>query len=236
MRVLRCALVPARRLRRHGRRAVARRAAGPQPRLRRHRPARAGDRRPRRRRRADLVAGSANGGTGAVSVLRGTSGGAFAAPLGSPYGLGGAERRRRRARRGDLNGDGRPDVLAAIGSGTADNDELVPLAGDGSGALSAGGAVAVPGEQLAGRALGDLDGDGDLDALTASATAVEAEQLGVVEQTPSGLAPAGAVGAAGTLLARAVAIGDLDGDGHPDALSPPARRARAARGSPRARG
>ena len=168
--------------------------------------------------RADLVAGSANGGTGAVSVLRGTSGGAFAAPLGSPYGLGGASGGVGALAAGDLNGDGRPDVLAAIGSGTADNDELVPLAGDGSGALSAGGAVAVPGEQLAGVALGDLDGDGDLDALTASATAVEAEQLGVVEQTPSGLAPAGAVGAAGTLLARAVAIGDLDGDGHPDAL------------------
>jgi hypothetical protein len=167
--------------------------------------------------RPDLVAGSANGGTGMVSVLRGTGAGAFAAPLGSPFGLattGGVGA----IAVGDLNGDGRDDVLATIGSGTADDDELVPLAGDGTGALSAGTPVAVAGEQLAGVALADLDDDGDLDALTASTTAVGAEQLGVVEQTASGLAVAGATGATGTMLARAVAAGDLTGDGTPDAL------------------
>lgn len=72
--------------------------------------------------RNDLIAGSANGGTGLVSVLRGTGAGAFAAPLSSPYGLGTAGGVGALAV-GDLNGDARPDVLAAIGSGTAGNDE-----------------------------------------------------------------------------------------------------------------
>ena len=168
--------------------------------------------------RPDLVAGSADGGTGMVSVLRGTGGGAFASPLGNPFDLGATAGGVGALATGDLNGDGRPDVLAAIGSGTADDDELVPLAGDGTGALSAGSAVAVPGQELAGVALADLDGDGDLDALTASTTAVAGEQLGLVEQTPSGLVASGALGATGTQLARAIAVGDLTGDGTPDAL------------------
>jgi hypothetical protein len=168
--------------------------------------------------RNDLVAGAAGGGTGTVSVLRGTGGGAFAAPLGNPFGLGGASGGVGAIAAGDLDGDARPDVLAAIGSGTTSNDELVPLSGDGTGVLAAGTPVAVAGEQLAGVALADLDGDGDLDALTASTTAVAGEQLGVLEQTPSGLVGAGEAGAPGTLLAQAVAAGDLTGDGAPDAL------------------
>ncbi|HEY6758312.1 MAG TPA: VCBS repeat-containing protein, partial [Baekduia sp.] len=105
--------------------------------------------------RPDLVAGSANGGTGAISVLRGTGGGAFAPPLGSPFGLGTTGGAGAIAV-GDLNGDGRPDVLATIGSGTLTDDQLVPLAGDGTGALTAGTPVTVPGENLSGVALADL--------------------------------------------------------------------------------
>ncbi|HET6508201.1 MAG TPA: FG-GAP-like repeat-containing protein [Baekduia sp.] len=168
--------------------------------------------------RPDLVAGSANGGTGMVSVLRNTGNGGFATPLGSPFGLGATAGGVGALATGDLNGDGRDDVLAAIGSGTTDDDELVPLAGDGTGALNAGGSVAVPGQELAGVALADLDGDGDLDALSASTTAVAGEQLGIVEQTASGLTAVGSVGASGTMLARGLAVGDLTGDGAPDAL------------------
>ncbi|WP_027008374.1 FG-GAP-like repeat-containing protein [Conexibacter woesei] len=168
--------------------------------------------------RPDLVAGSANGGTGAVSVLRGTGAGAFAAPLSSPYALGttggvGA------LALGDVNGDGRPDVVATIGSGTVDDDQLVALAGDGTGVLTAGTPTAVSGTELAGIALADLDGDGDLDALTASTTATTADQLGIVENGgAAGLVPSSSTGATGTQLATGVATGDLDGDGTPDAL------------------
>jgi hypothetical protein len=169
--------------------------------------------------RLDLVAGSAGGGTGAVSVLRGTGGGAFAAPLGSPFGLGttggvGA------IAIGDLNGDARPDVAAAIGSGTAGNDELVSLTGDGTGALSAGTPATVAAGQLTGVALADFDGDGDLDAVTASEVATDTDQLGVLENGGGGigLVPSSTTGASGTQLATAVAAGDLDGDHAPDAL------------------
>jgi hypothetical protein len=167
--------------------------------------------------RTDLVAGSAGGGTGTISVLRGTAGGTFAAPLGNPFGLGVAGGAGAVAV-GDLNGDARPDVLATIGSGTAADDQLVPLAGDGTGDLQAGTPVTVAGGELAGVALADLDGDGDLDALTASTTATSGDQLGVVEQTPSGLSFAVSTGAPSTQLAIGVAAGDLDGDGAPDAL------------------
>jgi hypothetical protein len=168
--------------------------------------------------RPDLVAGSANGGTGAITVLRGTGAGAFAAPLGSPFGLGtpggvGA------LALGDVNGDGRLDAVATIGSGTSDDDQLVPLSGDGAGNLTAGTPTTVTGTQLAGVALADLDGDGDLDALTASTTATAAEQLGIVENGgAAGLVMSSATGATGTALATGVAAGDLDGDGTPDAL------------------
>jgi hypothetical protein len=168
--------------------------------------------------KADLVAGSANGGTGAISVLRGTGAGAFAAPLSSPFALGTAGGVGALAL-GDLNGDGHPDVVATIGSGTAADEDLVALAGDGAGNLTAGTPTTITGGQLAGVALADLDGDGDLDALTASTTATDADQLGIVENGGvAGLVMSSTTGAAGTALATGVAVGDLDGDGTPDAL------------------
>ncbi|HET6202280.1 MAG TPA: VCBS repeat-containing protein [Planctomycetota bacterium] len=116
---------------------------------------------------------------------------------------------------GDLDGDGDLDALVAVsGFYPAGQDRL--YRNDGSGAL-ADASAQLPAilDDTRALSLGDVDGDGDLDALVAN--------FG----QPHGLLLNGGAGVfsdAGAQLppvvgpARAAALGDLDGDGDLDAL------------------
>lgn len=111
--------------------------------------------------------------------------------------------------RGDVDGDGRDDVVSAS---TGSSGGAVLLAGDG--ALAAADDVDAGGSAI-GVALGDIDGDGNLDAVFARSGAQELTvTLGLGD---GGFAPP-LVAALG-LFPRAVAVGDVDGDGDLDAVA-----------------
>ncbi|GIW85745.1 MAG: RNA-binding protein [Isosphaeraceae bacterium] len=129
---------------------------------------------------------------------------------------------------GDLDGDGRVDLLVAnlLGRGTV-------------GWLGMGRGVYVDASQQLGLyratrdvtgfglALADFDGDGDLDALQANGHVLDRERLGEPlamrplflrnERGRLGIVQAGPWSDR-PILGRGVAVGDLDGDGRPDAV------------------
>ncbi|HVV84087.1 MAG TPA: VCBS repeat-containing protein [Kofleriaceae bacterium] len=157
----------------------------------------------------------------------------------------------------DLGGDGggAPDLLVAASGGTA------MLRNDGLGGFAAAATIAAGGVDVA---AGDLDGDGDLDAVVTDGVAVRAlvddggtltpgdavlagsfpQNLAIADLDHDGHADvavtalrdkavtvllgrgdgtfAGAPLLAGPPAARAVALGDLDGNGRPDLVTVPA--------------
>ncbi len=86
---------------------------------------------------------------------------------------------------------------------------------DGTGRFSDSGQQ-LGSDSTLGLALADLDGDGDLDALTANGGLFSAEPLQVWLNSGLGVFSPGA--SFGSLMSTAVALGDLDGDGDLDAL------------------
>jgi hypothetical protein len=112
---------------------------------------------------------------------------------------------------GDLNGDGHVDVFAkepAVGYRT--------LLNDGQGQLSERWQMPDPGEVLrGGMALGDLDGDGDLDAVVANGFQSTSYPTRVFWNDGTGrFADSGQE--LGLTTSAWVGLGDLNGDGHLD--------------------
>ena len=129
---------------------------------------------------------------------------------------------------GDIDGDGRVDLVASNFLGRSTVGFLNVRSGlfaDESSALG----LAAPTRSVLGFGLGltDFDGDGDLDLLQANGHVLDRARLGEpMAMRPTLLANRGGRFAAvdggpffeRAIVGRGVAIGDLDGDGRPDAI------------------
>ncbi len=157
----------------------------------------------------DIV--TANAGDNTITVLLGDGSGGFTAATGSPFAVGAQPVA---VAVGDLNGDGKLDVVTA---NNGDNTITV-LLGDGSGGFDM--ATATPfavGANPAWLAVADLNGDGELDIVTANAG-----DNTVTELLGNGTGAFGT--AADNPLAVgskpcSVAVGDFNGDGQPDLMA-----------------
>ena len=121
---------------------------------------------------------------------------------------------------GDLDGDGAPDLYAANGfSATVGNaaDRVLFQTPDGGFAT---GTQTLGNSESSDVALGDLDGDGDLDAVVTNASVGVVNTIWINQGRAQGVVEGVFldVGGLGTSPARAVALGDLDGDGDLDAV------------------
>jgi hypothetical protein len=158
---------------------------------------------------------------GVVTVLRGDGAGGFARSAGGPFDIGSATLA---LSAGDLDGDGRTDLAAPVIPPSGDTRSATPgvLLGNGDGSFRAGpvGSFVTPPElnpaSTFALPLGDLDGDGRLDAGLPVSQAQGLWPLlgdGAGGFQPGTAAP---VPAASTVTAGAIA--DVDGDDRLDVL------------------
>jgi hypothetical protein len=113
---------------------------------------------------------------------------------------------------GDVDGDGDLDAFMAVASGDANQVWL----NDGAGALS-DSKQRLRSPLAHGVSLGDLDGDGDLDALTAHGDRQRGSGGQIWLNEGRGQFTEGGP-RLGDLYSTNIALGDLEGDGHLDAL------------------
>lgn len=164
---------------------------------------------------ADLVA--IGGAPAAVQVFLKRLDGTFAPAVAVPAGAG-----PRALASADWSGDGVPDLAIA----NTDAGTISILLGQGDGSFTAAGPDLGPLSGPATLLAADVNGDGRPDLLAAE-TGGAAVQLFLGRAPGAGAADAGAAGPAGLTLAGtfatekspgSMALGDLDGDGHPDLL------------------
>ncbi|MBU1225661.1 MAG: VCBS repeat-containing protein, partial [Actinobacteria bacterium] len=113
----------------------------------------------------------------------------------------------------DVDGDGDPDALVGNGNPTRHDQPTLLLINDGRGRFSDGGQT-LPPTSYPSIAVGDLDGDGDLDVYVANADLPDAIWL----SDGTTLADSGirlVAGVEGSLATRP-SLADLDGDGDLD--------------------
>ena len=150
--------------------------------------------------------GLGGGGIGDVSVLLGNGDGTLQAAVSH-----GAGSNPWSVAIGDMNGDGKPDIVVAdLG------DTVSVLLGSGDGTFEKNSYWV--GGPLKSVAIGDLNGDGKLDIAVTDQGFGPFGGVAVLLNTPSQLAFAAAVSYAVGIRPQVVAIGDLNGDGKPDLI------------------
>lgn len=147
----------------------------------------------------------------AVTVMLGDGKGGFAASQGSPFALG---PRPGYVAIADINSDGKPDLVAAH-----DDDPLLAvLIGDGKGGFQAAQSSPIRTEKAVwGTALGDINGDGSKDIVTASMAGHHI--LVMLGDGKGGFAPAAKSQLRSGTMTNYVALADLNKDGKTDIIA-----------------
>jgi hypothetical protein len=152
---------------------------------------------------------TANGNVNSVSVLLGDGSGGF-----GPHADFATVGHTSSVAIGDLNGDGHPDLAAANWYTARAPDTVSVLLGDGIGGFGPHTDFPTDGHPQS-VAIGDLNGDGHLDLVTANGSSYVSVLLG---HGSGGFGPHTDFAHAG-FDSRSVAIGDLNGDGRPDLVT-----------------
>jgi hypothetical protein len=169
-----------------------------------------------------LCPGSGSCASSLVGVLLGNGDGTFRPAV--TYGSGGQDGGS--VVIGDVNGDGKPDLLVAnlcaIGDGSCANGGAAGvLLGKGDGTFRMATAYASGGLNANAVAVADVNGDGNLDLLMSN-YCVSSENcngaVGVLAGNGDGTFQAVLIYGPGGQNADAVAVGDVNGDGNPDLL------------------
>jgi hypothetical protein len=116
---------------------------------------------------------------------------------------------------GDVNGDGRLDVVAANVAGS-----VQVLLGNGDGTLQPGQIYTLAGVSASSVALADLDGDGRLDIVVSEKNSgcYSEDVVGVFMGNGDGTFQPEQTYKSGGLCAGRLAVADINGDGKPDVL------------------
>ena len=155
---------------------------------------------------------------GSVSVLLGNGDGTFQPAVN--YSSGGVDATS--VAIGDVNGDAKPDVVVVntCADSNCPNGSVSVLLGNGDGTFQAAVAYNSGGQNATFVAVGDLNGDGKLDLAVTNqcvtnsncSNGVVSVLLGKGDGTFNSAVNYGATGT----YSNSVAIGDINGDGHPD--------------------
>jgi len=156
---------------------------------------------------------------GAVSVLLGNGDGTFQAPV--SYSSGGVYAQS--VAIADVNGDGHPDLVVASQCPIGECDGEVPgvvsvLLGNGDGTFQSAVSYSAGGDYASSVAIGDVNGDGhpDLVVTTEGWCQSYPSCVSVLLGNGDGTFQPAVSYSSGGYGAWSVAIGDVNGDGHPD--------------------
>jgi hypothetical protein len=163
-----------------------------------------------------LTTNSDSNGSGVIGVLLGTGTGAFGAV--ATLGIGAGARPASIAA-ADLNGDGNPDLVVANGSqpGASNTSRIAVLLGTGTGTFGAATNYNAGLYGNTGVVLIDLNGDGNLDVVTANSSNDTASALLGTGTGSFGAPLISDTGKSGQ--PRDLAVADVNNDGRPDLLT-----------------